>query len=315
MFNIFSQNKKLYNDSRESIKRLRAVLKKNSDNIEPDVRSKVDNKLSELEQRLNIEDLQTLKSISQELQNIESTTLSRFVKSKLRQNIESLVIAVALALFIREFVIQPFKIPSGSMIPNLLVGDHLLVTKFIYSTKLPYTDIQILPGLRNIKYGDVIVFKYPNGDNEPSKKGLYYIKRVVGIPGDSLEVRGRNLYINGKEVPLVYERSYDNRMSLNSDMYVDEYVENLFGNKHLVIYQNGKSGTDRGEFLPYEKIPEGHYFVMGDNRDNSRDSRFWGLVPFENVAGKALLTHWSWDFENDNIINKVRWDRIFKTIK
>lgn len=314
MFNFFSQNKKLYNNCRESIKRLRRIVKKNAKEIGPETVAKVSNKISELEQRLNVEDLDNLKNINAELLEIESTTLSKFTKSKLRQNIESLLVAIALALFIREFVIQPFKIPSGSMIPNLLVGDHLLVSKFIYGTKIPYTNIQILPGIRNIKYGDVIVFKYPNADFEPSKKGLFYIKRVVGLPGDELDIKGRNLYINNKKISLEYKRSYHNR-SLNSDRFVDEYEENLMDNPHLVIYENQRSSTDKGEFLPYDKIPEDHYFVMGDNRDNSRDSRYWGLVPLENVAGKALITHWSWDLENDNIMHKVRWNRIFKPIK
>lgn len=314
MLNFFSRNKKIQKESIQNIARLRQILKKNSDKIEPDVRDKVDLQLMDLEKRLNTADTETLGKIKDRLEEIENKTLARFVKSKLRQNIESLLVAILLALLIREFVIQPFKIPSGSMIPNLLVGDHLLVTKFIYGTKIPFTDFQILPGIRDIKYGDVIVFKYPNGENEPSKEGLYYIKRVVGLPGDKIDIKGRNIYINDKEVKLEYERSYDSE-SLNYDMYVDEYTEYLPGHKHLVIYQNGKGYTEQGEYLPYDVISEEHYFVIGDNRDNSRDSRFWGLVPRENIAGKALLTHWSWDFGNDEILNKVRWDRIFKSIK
>ena len=314
MFNFISRNKKIQKECRQNIARLRQIIKKNSDKLEPDIREKVVLQLSELEKKLQTENIEALEDVKNQLDEIENKTLTRFVKSKLRQNIESLLIAVVLALFIREFIIQPFKIPSGSMIPNLLVGDHLLVTKFIYGTKIPFTNIQILPGIRDIKYGDVIVFKYPNGENEPNKEGLYYIKRVVGLPGDKLDVKGRNLYINDKEIPLEYIRSYDSK-SLNYDMYVDEYTEDLPDYKHLVIYQNGKGYTDQGEYLPYDKIPEGHYFVMGDNRDNSRDSRFWGLVPKENIAGKALLTHWSWDFDNDEILHKIRWDRIFKLIK
>ena len=314
MFNFHSQNNRIRKESRSTISRIRQIINKNADSIDSQTRESLIQQINELENRLDSEDNAVLKEIKSSLEEIENKNLSRFVKSKLRQNIESLVVAVVLALIIREFIVQPFKIPSGSMIPTLLVGDHLLVTKFMYGTRIPFTNIKILPGIRDIKYGDVIVFKYPNGDNEPSKEGLYYIKRVVGLPGDKIDVKGRNLYINDNEIPLAYLRSYDSK-SLNYDMYVDEYNEDLPGYEHLVIYQNGKGYTDRGEYLPYDKIPDGHYFVMGDNRDNSRDSRFWGLVPEENVAGKALLTHWSWDFDNDKLIDKVRWNRIFKMIK
>ncbi len=100
---------------------------------------------------------------------------------------------------------------------------------------------------------------------------------------------------------------------MHNTIYVDEYVEELFENKHKVIFQNGRKSTDKGIFIPFDKVPDGYYFVMGDNRDNSRDSRYWGLVPFENISGKALLTHWSW-VDPNKFVSEVRWNRIFKLI-
>jgi len=314
MMKLFSDKRKIHKKAKSTISRIRYIIKKNGDRIEANHKERINNKLSELESSLDQSEDETITRIVKESEDLESRYLSSFTKSKLRQNLESLAIAIILALFIREFIIQPFKIPSGSMIPNLMVGDHLLVNKFIYGTKIPFTSIQILPGISDIRHGDVIVFIYPNGDNEPSKKGLHYIKRVIGLPGDKVDSKGRNIYINDKKIDLDFIRSYNNR-NINTISYVDEYSEDINGNKHKVIYNNGRASTDKGVYLPLEKVPEGHYFVMGDNRDNSRDSRFWGFVPFENISGKALLTHWSWDFENDKIINKIRWNRIFKLIK
>ena len=193
---------------------------------------------------------------------------------------EALVIAVILALIIRAFVIQAFKIPSGSMENTLLVGDYILVNKFIYGVKLPFTDITILP-IKDPKPGDVIVFKFPK---DPSKD---YIKRVVGVGGDSLEIRDKKIYVNGE--------------LQNSDFakYVDPRI--LRGPSRL-----GQIDSRRDNLGP-QKIPEGKLFVMGDNRDSSNDSRFWGLVDKSAVRGRAIVIYWSWDkYKN----TKVRWNRL-----
>lgn len=312
MFNIFSKDKRIESSAKETVSSIKLVLKRKSGAIDPTVKTIFDDKIAAIENSLDSKNIEDTVRFNKELKGLETKHLSKFIKSKLRQNVESLLIAFALALFVREFIIQPFKIPSGSMIPNLLVGDHLLVTKFIYGTKIPFTNVRLLPGIKDIDYGDVIVFIYPNGDKEPSKKGVHYIKRVVGLPGDSITIKNRNLYINGEQIPLEYVSSYDS-INLHTSIYVDEYEEDLFGKKHKVLYQNGKKATDKGIFIPFEKIPDKHYFVMGDNRDNSRDSRYWGLVPFENISGKALLTHWSW-VNPAKLISDVRWHRIFKLI-
>jgi signal peptidase I len=311
MIGIWSKEYRIKKKARQEVSRVRSLLRKNISKIEPQTAELIKEKLNQTEKALSDGKLGDLVLKTQELEKATSDHLSRFSKSKLRQNIEALLIAIALAFFIRTFIVQPFKIPSGSMIPTLLIGDHLLVSKFIYGTKIPYTDIFILPGIKDIQRGDVIVFTYPNYENETSREGIHYIKRVIGLPGDSIDIRGRNLYVNGEEIPLRFLGDfYDER----TEEPYDEYEENLFGKKHYVIYRKGKEYTDKGNYIPVEKVPEGYVFVMGDNRDNSQDSRFWGYVPIANIAGKAFMVHWSWDWSSEGILNKVRWNRIGSTI-
>jgi signal peptidase I len=183
-------------------------------------------------------------------------------KSIWREYTESIIIAVLLALVIRTFVVQAFKIPSGSMEDTLLIGDHLLVNKFIYGTRLPFTDKQILT-LRDPKRGDVVVFEYPE---DPRKD---FIKRVIGLPGDVVEGKDKKVYINGK----LYENAHE----------VHKEMENI-----------PKEQNPRDTFGPIV-VPENSYFVMGDNRDRSYDSRFWKFVRRDQLKGLAFIKYWSID--------------------
>ena len=310
MVDLWSKDKKVKNRAKKILSQTKSLLNINSSKIKPEATEIVNEKISALEGAISGGNTEEIRIKTHELDVASGDYLSGFSKSKLRQNVEALLFAIALALIIRTFVFQPFKIPSGSMIPTLLVGDHLLVNKFIYGTKIPFTDKIIFP-IEEIKRGDVIVFTYPNSEHDPSKKGVYYIKRVVGLPGDSIDIDGRELYINGEKVPLEFLDSYvDDR---NGEQF-DEYDEDLFGDEHLVIFRKGSQQTNRGNFIPVTEVPDGQVFVMGDNRDNSQDSRFWGFVPVENIAGKAFLIHWSWDFDNPEMQNKVRWGRILSGI-
>lgn len=311
MLGLWSRDTKIRNKAKQSLSQTRALLSKNRSKISPEAAAVVDSRITALEAALAGGNTEDIRRKTDELEGASHDYLSKFAKSKLRQNIEALVLAVGLALIIRTFLFQPFKIPSGSMIPTLLVGDHLLVSKFIYGTRIPFTDIRILP-FEEIKRGDVIVFTYPNPEKDPSKNDMYYIKRVVGIPGDSIDINGRQLVINGQPVPLEFKGDY---LDERSGEELDDYVEDLSGHKHDAIFRQGKETTNRGNFIPVTRVPEGHVFVMGDNRDNSQDSRFWGFVPYEDIAGKAILIHWSWDFQNPEILNKVRWDRILQGIE
>lgn len=310
MLNIFSKEYKARKRAKQLIKETKVVLEKNRSKLNPESVSIIEQKIGNAERVLDTQNYEEILKTTEDLESASADYLSKYTKSKLRQNIEALAFAILLALIIRTFVFQPFKIPSGSMIPTLLVGDHLLVNKFIYGTKIPFTDIEIFP-IEKIKRGDVVVFTYPNNERDPSKNGLYYIKRVVGLPGDEIDLNGRNLYINGGKVPIEYEGTYADKR--NSEQF-DEYREDLFGEEHTVIFRKGKENTNRGSYIPVTKVPEGSVFVMGDNRDNSQDSRFWGFVPIENIAGRAFIIHWSWDFANPDILNKVRWDRILSGI-
>jgi len=202
-------------------------------------------------------------------------------KSQAREWGEAIVIAVVLAIIIRMFIVEPYKIPSGSMLDTLLVGDHLLVNKFLYGTHIPFTDTVILP-LREPVRGDIIVFKYPENEK------LDYIKRVIGTPGDTLEVKDKVVYINGKPLKEDYTK------------HTDEAIRPPFI-------------SPRDNFGPVT-VPEGHLFVMGDNRDNSSDSRFWGFVDIKKIKGKAFILYWSWD-KSQNGGYGVRWNRIFDSIK
>ncbi|PIP05581.1 MAG: signal peptidase I [Syntrophobacterales bacterium CG23_combo_of_CG06-09_8_20_14_all_48_27] len=194
-------------------------------------------------------------------------------KSKIREYAEAIVIAILIAFFIRSFVVQAFKIPSGSMKPTLLIGDHILVNRFIYGIKIPYFRKTVLP-VGDPKRGDVVVFIYPEDRSKD------FIKRVVGIGGDTIEIRNKKIYLNS--LP-------DND---THGVYTDDFI--IPG-----------SIQPRDNFGPVT-VPRGSIFVMGDNRDQSYDSRFWGFVDLKDVLGKAFIIYWSWDRENLGI----RWNRL-----
>lgn len=195
-------------------------------------------------------------------------------KTLWREYLEALIIALALAFVIRTFVVQAFKIPSESMLETLQVGDHLLASKFAYGVKLPFTNKYIYEG-KDPERGDIIIFQYPNN---PS---IDYIKRVIGVPGDTIEVRQKQLYRNGQPVKEAYIRHTD-----------PDGIEKI-----------------RDDYGPVT-VPEGKYFVMGDNRDNSLDSRFWGFVDKSAIRAKAWRIYWSWGG-----LDNIRWDRIGKKIE
>ena len=186
-------------------------------------------------------------------------------KSVLREYFESIVIAVILALFVRTWGVQAFKIPTGSMENNLLIGDHLLVNKFVFGPSLGGGERAVLP-MRDIRRGDIVVFKYPD---EPERD---FIKRVIGLPGETLELRNKKVFVNGQPLD-------------------EPYVHFL---QPAADAQEVTSFDVRERYGPVQ-VPEGQYFVMGDNRDNSQDSRYWGFLPRGYIKGKALMIYWSFD--------------------
>ena len=193
---------------------------------------------------------------------MELPGLKRKTKSKAAEYFEAIVLALILALFIRTFIVQAFKIPSPSMVPTLLIGDHILVNKFVYGFSIPFTDGKFLK-FRDPARNEVIVFKFPKN------KKMDFIKRCVAVGGDTIEIRNKKLYVNGEEV---------------------EDSHAVFSDK----FPRGSLLQGRDNFGPVT-VPQGKLFFMGDNRDNSNDSRFWGFVDENDVKGKAMFIYWSWD--------------------
>lgn len=219
-------------------------------------------------------------------------------RSFFKEWIEPLLIALVVALFIRQFVIEAFKIPSGSMIPTLTIGDHLLVNKFVYGPRIPFTDIRIF-NWKEPKRGEIIVFRYPEDES------INYIKRVVGLQGDKIEIRKGKLLINDQPVALTDISVPDgSEQSTAYPFYTKPklYNEQLGSIAHQMQYLRDQSNLNFGPIL----VPKESVFVMGDNRDNSKDSRVWGFVKYEKILGRALIIYWSWDGNG----RWLRWERI-----
>jgi len=187
-------------------------------------------------------------------------------RSTARQYLEAILVAVILVNFIRIFVFQAFKIPTGSMIDNLLVGDHVVVNKFVYSPSGPEPIARLFP-FRDVQRGDIVVFRYPE---DPE---VDFVKRVVGLPGETIEIRDKIVYLDGVRLD-------------------EDYV--VFADSITVPDKPMLPMRVRDQFGPY-RVPEGSYFVMGDNRDHSNDSRFWGPVPAGMIKGRAFMVYWSYD--------------------
>lgn len=240
-------------------------------------------------------------------------------KGKIREYIEALVTAVLIAFVIRSFIIEPFKIPSSSMVPTLMIGDHIFVNKFIYGLRPPFTKKHFFQ-YRTPRRGEVIVFIYPEDESKD------FIKRVVGLPGDRIEIKGEDIFVNGemvKKEPIYVEPSSDDKRVLlvknkgwPKDLpyvpgwqNIDFFKEKLGSIEHLVQYEKNVYYRPMGHFMRENNgiitVPEGKLFCMGDNRDNSSDGREWGFVPMENIKGKAMFVWLSLD--NDN--GWLRWKR------
>ncbi|HKJ70777.1 MAG TPA: signal peptidase I [Gammaproteobacteria bacterium] len=208
----------------------------------------------------------------------------------------SLFPVILVVFLIRSFVVEPFKIPSGSMRPTLQVGDFLLVNKFEYGLRIPLVGWKLTDGDAP-RRGDVIVFQYPRNES------VDYIKRIVGLPGDRVAFHDHTVYVNGEPVPKNPEGPYSYRSKRGQTVHTQRFIERTDSHRYDVLYTRDKRGRTLYEPI---KVPAGEYFVMGDNRDNSNDSRYWGYVPEENILGRAFVIWWSWD----GYENSARWGRL-----
>jgi signal peptidase I len=229
-----------------------------------------------------------------------SETARPFKKSLAREYLESIVVAVVLALFIRTFVVQAFKIPTGSMETNLLIGDHLLVNKLVYSPSAGHLEDAIL-AKKPIRRGHVVIFKFPEDPNKD------FIKRVIGLPGETIEIKDKKVFVDGKPLDEPYAHFLEPPLSHDDPEY----------------------GLRGGDNWGPKTVPPGELFVMGDNRDNSHDSRYWGFLPEDQVKGRALLVYWSyeasreeyrrtgldWVWDTVTSLGKTRWTRFFHLIR
>lgn len=244
---------------------------------------------------------------------------------KVWEQVSTLGLAILIALAIRSVVVEPFRIPSGSMLPTLLIGDHLFVNKFVFGAQIPFTKVR-LPGLRDPERGDIVVFRVARGpggviapaDAKQEWPREDFVKRIVALPGERVEVRhGGVIYVNGERMESAFE----------GQKFIDEHgrttdvgIETLGACTHLVLDLPMQPGATRSAFT----LPEDRYFMMGDNRDNSRDSRSWGTVHFDDFKGPAFVLYWSWNHAGNFLafLNPVnwfkipkRWDRVLKGVE
>ncbi len=196
---------------------------------------------------------------------------------------------VLIVLLLRSFLAEPFRIPSESMMPTLLIGDFILVNKFTYGIRLPVFNVKIIE-LNEPARGDIVVFRYPQ---DPT---VDYIKRVIGLPGDKITYDHKKLYVNDQEIDYKSLGHYEGVGQGANMTGAEQLLENLTGIQHQILVKHDELSAE-GVYV----VPKDSYFVMGDNRDNSRDSRYWGFVPEENLVGKAFFIWMSWDWENKGV--------------
>jgi signal peptidase I len=213
---------------------------------------------------------------------------------------------VLLVVFLlRSFLYEPFRIPSGSLEPTLMTGDFIVVNKFDYGVRLPVVHKKLF-GRGEPERGDIMVFRWPPN---PS---INFIKRVIGLPGDHISYVNKELTVNGKKVPQTFLKNSEVFGETGDNWTAQEKLEDLLGIRHHIYIDPAKSGKDYVDI----EVPKGMYFVMGDNRDDSADSRYWGFVPEENIVGKAVMVWISWDNNKPGMIwSRVRWDRFGDRIR
>jgi signal peptidase I len=312
----FRQRSQANAEAKQLLGEAKRILKKKRLRIPESVSAIVRAAVDEVEAARKSKQVDRLRQALRDLDERMDEHLAFARKSAGRQYAESIGLALGVALLLRAFVVEAFQIPSGSMIPTLDVGDHIFVSKFAYAVGVPFTNLKIAE-LGKPKRGDVVVFKYP------PDQSIDYIKRVVGLPGETIEVRHNEVFINGQ--PMAREELHEpcsagDGADEDDRRFCEVWLEHLDGKTHLTHQEPIRSnGSDFGPVT----IPVGHYFCMGDNRDNSKDSRVWGFVPFELIKGRALVIWWSRDPSRGGLspsgvadwFSSIRWKRFFKPVE
>jgi signal peptidase I len=304
-----TRRRRVRREARARIREARAVLRRQGADLPADVRASLAAAATATEEARARGDHDATCRALVRLDDLIDRHVEAKTKSTFREYVESIGVAILIALLLRAFVVEAFKIPSGSMIPTMEVGDHIFVNKFIYGIRIPLTKVRFFD-VRKPRRGEVVVFIYPR---EPDKD---FIKRIVGVEGDSVEVRNNVLHVNGAAVehrglpgPCFYT-DYDEAIRRWSTKVCTRVEEELDGITYRTVFDPAGQRQDfpgAGED-PYV-VPAGHVFVLGDNRNNSHDSRFWGPVPVENIKGKALIVWWS-----SGGPDGIRWGRLGKMV-
>lgn len=307
---------RLQAEAKHLVGEARRILQKKNQDIPQAVVREIEQAVADVESTRNAGDLEALRRAIVVLDERMDEHLAFARKSTVREYSESILVAVAIALLLRAFVIEAFQIPSGSMIPTLEIGDHIFVSKFAYGLGIPFTDKKIFQW-HDPQRGDVIVFKYPKETNTD------YIKRVVGLPGDKIEIRRNEVFINGKAMP---------RELVATPFRIpgtELWRENLDGHPHAALHRMGGGVTwklldlsPESGWTGHDTVPADHVFVMGDNRDDSNDSRVWGFVPYKLIKGRALIVWWSRDpsyggWSPSGVgewFSSIRWRRFFHLV-
>jgi len=305
-------------EAKQLVGEARRILKKKRYRIPESVSRTLTTSIDEVDGAVRAHEFDRLRQGITDLDAKMDEHLAFARKSQARQYAESIGLALGVALLLRAFVVEAFQIPSGSMIPTLEVGDHIFVSKFSYAVGIPFTNAKIVE-LGKPRRGDIIVFKYPP---DPS---VDYIKRVVGLPGETIEVRHNELFINGQPMAREHlpqpcgagEGGLDGEEDRRS---CEVWLEHLDGKTHVTHQEPNRSIAS--DFGPVT-IPPGNYFAMGDNRDNSKDSRVWGFVPYALIKGKALVVWWSRDPARGGLspagvadwFKSIRWNRFFQRVQ
>ena len=277
-------------ESRFLVKEAHRCLGAHGARLNPEVAESIREAAVTLEEARKGSDWAATDAALKHLDQLLDQHLAPYRKSTTREYLESIVIAVLIALFLRSLVIEAFKIPSGSMIPTLQVGDHIFVNKFIYGIRVPWTNLKFGMGIRRPKRGEVIVFKFPKDQDKD------FIKRIVAVEGDTVEIKDNVVWVNGQPTQHVHQtdsrceyEDFDEVSSRWDHRRCDAWRETLGDHTYETIFDRGSPPRS----WPKVTIPPANVFVMGDNRDNSHDSRFWGTVPFELIKGKAMIIWFS----------------------